>query len=92
MEIKSIIGAVIILVIGAVLLATMLPTALHNLYEVKTSDANQGPNLDPNGVAIATDLNVTNDGSVIAIWNLLPLFAVLAGMGLLGVFAYKTYR
>ena len=91
METRTILVAVIGLAVGAILLGSMLPTALDSMYGVQTADSNQAHGFDSKGVAIATDLNVTNDGSTIAIVNLLPLFAVLGGLGVLATFVYKAY-
>ena len=92
MEMKNIITVVIALAVGAILLGAILPTALSSLYKVQTYDANQLYGYDGAGKAITTDLNVSNDGPSIAIFNLFPLFAVLGGMAILAGFVYKGYK
>ena len=92
MEVRSIMMGVIAIAVGAILLGALLPTALDTLYGTQTATNNQAHGFDSNGKAIATDLNVTNDDAVIAIYNLFPLFAVLGGMVLLAAFAYKRIQ
>ena len=91
MEMKTVMVGIISILVAAILLANLLPTATDSLYSVKTADSNQGVGLDGNGKTITDDLNVTNDGTVIAIWNLFPLFAVLGGMAVLTGYVYKQY-
>ena len=88
----KIVGILVALLVGAILLSALLPTALNSIYDVKTATNNQANNLDANGKAIATDLNVTNDDASIAIFNLFPLFAVLGGLGIMAAFVYKNYN
>lgn len=92
MEMKTIMISIIAITVGAILLGAMLPTALDSLYGTATATNNQAHGFDQNGKTIATDLNVTNDDATIAIWNLLPLFAVLGGMALLAGFAYTKIQ
>ena len=91
MEMKTVMMAIIGILIGSILLASLLPTALDTIYGTQTATNNQAAGLDSNGKAIATDLNVTNDDATIAIWNIFPLFAVLGGLGILVSIGLKEY-
>lgn len=83
------IGVIITLVIGVVLLGAMLPTALTSFYNVKSDKANHPYGIDAAGAVISTDLNITDNSAVSAIFRLLPLFAVLGGMTFLAGIALK---
>ena len=94
MEVKTIVIGVIALIIGGILLASMLPTALNSIYDTNSNAFrfSSAGHLDGNSKPIARDLNVTHDAATAAIWNILPLFAVLGGMGILIGFVYKEYK
>ena len=88
------IGIILALLIGGILLAAMLPTALNSLYDTNSNRFRfaAGDSLDSNSKPIAWDLNVTQDTASSAIWNLFPIFAVLGGLGVLASFVYKNYN
>lgn len=71
-EIGSILGDIIAIVVGAILIASMLPTALSSFYKVNTG-----------WFVYGGGSTGTNDTATVAIFNLLPLFAVLGGMMLM---------
>ena len=77
------ISVIVGLVIGIILLGAMLPTALTAFYKTKTDVAGHEYGFDSHNIAIATDLNVTNDLATSAIFKLFPLFAALGGVVLL---------
>ena len=92
MEIRTVIMGVLAIVVGAILLAAILPTALDTFYDVKSDDvANAYHGVDANGKTVADDKNITNNAATSAVFQLLPLFAVLGGMAILAGFAYKEY-
>ena len=68
----SIMGDIIAITVGAILIASMLPTALSSFYKVNTGWFVYG------GASTGT-----NDTATVAIFNLLPLFAVLGGLALM---------
>ena len=68
----DIMGDVIAITVGAILIASMLPTALSSFYKVNTGWFVYG------GASTGT-----NDTATVAIFNLLPLFAVLGGLALM---------
>ena len=90
MEMKMIMIGIIGVLVAAILLSSMLPTALSALYKVPTAD-NEAYGYDVNGKAIATDLNATNDATSIVIWHLFPLFAAIGGIAVLSGYVYKEY-
>ena len=92
MEVKTVIMGVIAIAVGAILLAAILPTALDTFYDVKSDEvSNAWHGVDANGKTITDDKNITNNAATSAVFQLLPLFAVLGGMAILGGFAYKQY-
>ena len=68
----EIMGDIIAIAVGAILIASMLPTALNAFYDVNTGWFVYG------GTSTGT-----NDTATVAIFNLLPLFAVLGGLALM---------
>ena len=86
------IGVIIGLVVGVILIGAMLPTALTGFYNVKSAKAGHEYGYDGAGKAITTDLNVTNDAATSAIFQLLPLFAVLGGMALIAGVGLKQFE
>ena len=80
MELK--IGPILTLALAAMLLAALVPSVLSMFYTVKSDTKNVEYGRDYNNSVIATDLNVTNSGSVQTIWRVLP---VLLGLGALGI-------
>ena len=68
----GIMGDIIAIVIGAILVASMLPTALTSFYKVNTG-----------WFVYGGGSTGTNDTATVAIFNLLPLFAVLRGLALM---------
>ena len=91
MELK--IGIIIGLLVGSILLAALVPTALNTMYDTNSNTFHFGTEgmYDASGKPIAEDLNGTADTATAAIWNLLPLFGVLAALGVMAVFVYKEY-
>ena len=95
MEFEDRIMTVVALVICAILLAALLPSAINLLNQQLTGKdwgAGYGATdqLDVNGKVIALNLNGTDDTASVAIVRLFPLFTVLGGMGLLvGLVAKK---
>ena len=85
------IASVISLVIAAILLASLLPSALQMFFNQKTDTAGYIYGYDANGKAIATDLNVTNSAATSSIYKLFPLFLVLGGLVVIGAFVMKNY-
>ena len=81
MELK--LGLVIALVVGSILLAALIPTALDTLYDQATDTSFRWDNGVEGGSAGA------NDTATFAIFKLLPLFAVIGGMAILGGVALK---
>ena len=69
----SIMGDIITIAIGAILVASILPTALKSFYAVDSSLFYFGPSGSSNA----------NDTATIAIFKLLPLFTVLGGLALM---------
>ena len=63
---------IIAIVIGAILVASMLPTALTSFYKVNTG-----------WFVFGGTSTGSNDTATVAIFNLLPLFAVLGGLALM---------
>ena len=68
----DVMGDIIAITVGAILIASMLPTALDSFYGVNTGWFVYGGS--STGV---------NDTATVAIFNLLPLFAVLGGLALM---------
>lgn len=69
------IGVLIGLVVGAILIAALLPTALDALY-----DQSDGAKFKwDNGLATGG----TNDTATLAIFRLLPLFAVIGALAVM---------
>ena len=84
------IGAVIGIVITAILLAALLPTATSSFYKGQQKGQYiQG--YDGNGKAITTDLNVTADTATYSILTLLPLFTVLGGLAIMVMFVKDSF-
>ena len=77
------IGPILALVVAAMLLASLIPSILSMMYNIKTDTTNKEYGKDRNWSAIATDLNATNSASVDTIWKILPLFVVIGGLGIL---------
>ena len=75
------IGEVIAIAVGAILIASILPTALQSFYKVNTGFFVWG------GSAAGT-----NDTAAVAIFQLLPLFAVIGGMALMLLPVVKHLR
>ena len=71
-ELGSVMGDIIAITVGAILIASMLPTALNSFYDVNTGWFVYG------GASTGV-----NDTATVAIFNLLPLFAVLGGLALM---------
>ena len=71
-EMGDVMGDIIAITVGAILIASMLPTALDSVYGVNTGWFVYGGS--STGV---------NDSATVAIFNLLPLFAVLGGLALM---------
>lgn len=82
-------GVLLGLVIGCILIASMLPSALTAFYKTPSDAAGHAYGYDAYGKAITTDLNLTNDAATSAIYKLFPLFAVLAGMTLVAGIGLK---
>lgn len=76
------IGVIISLIVGCILVAAVLPTALTLFYKEKSDVSGHVYGYDAYGKAIATDVNTTNDAATSAIYKLFPLFAALGGMTL----------
>ena len=89
MELGKVLLVVIGLAIGAILLASILPTAMQGFYNVKSNKAGHVYGRDASGSAIVTDLNITDDTATSAIFQLLPLFAVLGALVTLMAIALK---
>ena len=68
----EIMGDIIAITVGAILIASMLPTALDSFYSVNTG-----------WFVYGGSSTGTNDTATVAIFNLLPLFAVLGGLALM---------
>ena len=68
----EIMGDIIAITVGAILIASMLPTALDSFYNVNTG-----------WFVFGGGSTGTNDSATVAIFNLLPLFAVLGGLALM---------
>ena len=68
----DILGDIIAITVGAILIASMLPTALTSFYKVNTG-----------WFVFGGGSTGTNDTASVAIFNLLPLFAVLGGLVLM---------
>ena len=68
----GVMGDIIAITVGAILIASMLTTALHSFYDVNTGFFVYG------GTSTSA-----NDTATVAIFNLLPLFAVLGGLALM---------
>ena len=77
----TILPSIISIVIGAVLIASMLPTALSAFYKVNTG-----------WFVYGGGSTGTNDTATVAIFNLLPLFAVLGGLVLMIAPVIKGFR
>lgn len=71
-SLNEILPDIISMVIGAILIASMLPTALSSFYKVNTG-----------WFVFGGGSTGTNDTATVAIFNLLPLFAVLGGLVLM---------
>ena len=71
-DLGGVMGDIIAITVGAILIASMLPTALDSFYGVNTGWFVYG------GTSTGT-----NDTATVAIFNLLPLFAVLGGLALM---------
>lgn len=80
-EMGSIMTDVIAIAIGAILIASMLPTALDAFYDTNTGWFVYG------GTSTGT-----NDTATVAIFRLLPLFAVIGGMALMLAPALKHLK
>ena len=68
----DVMGDIIAITVGAILIASMLPTALDSFYNVNTG-----------WFVFGGGSTGTNDTATVAIFNLLPLFAVLGGLALM---------
>ena len=91
MEVKTMMVAVLVIMVGSILLASMLPTALDAVYSEDSSCfSHQKWSSDVNGKAIACNKNESDTASA-AIYNLFPLFTVLGGLGILVGVGLKEY-
>ena len=90
MEIKENLPIIIALVVAAILIAALAPSALSSLYKMDSS--HYGPEYcanwkyDSNSKLIACDMNNTaRDTASAAMVNLFPLMTVLGSFGVLFV-------
>ena len=86
-------GVLIGLIVGGVLLAAMVPTALSALYKTSSDTFRPGytGSTDVNGKAIAANVNISVDTATAAMWNIMPLFTALAALALLLGFGLKEF-
>ena len=87
------ITVIIGLIIAIVLLGAMLPSTLTGFYKTSSDTFRPGytGSTDVNGKTIAANVNISVDTATAAIWNLLPLFTVLAGLTLMVGIALKEF-
>ena len=81
MELK--IGPILTLALAAMLLAALVPSVLSMFYTVKSDTKNVEYGRDYNNSVIASDLNVTNSGSLQTIWRVLPVIMAIGALGIL---------